>query len=58
MKFHQSKNDKIVFHIGTTTGVLSRNGKNFNFVNIIGLHASRRGWCASGWAVQIAPYLM
>ena len=57
--FHQSKNDKIVFHIGTTTGVLSRNGKNFNFVIIIGLHASVRGWWgASSWAVRIVPYLM
>ena len=59
MKFHQSKNDKIVFHIGTTTGVLSRNGKNFNFVIIIGLHASGRGcWGASSWSVRIVPYLM
>ena len=59
MKFHQSKNDKIVFHIGTTTGVLSRNGKNFNFVIIIGLHASGRGWWgASSWAVHIVTYLM
>ncbi len=57
--FHQSKNDKIVFHIGTTTGVLSRNGKNFNFVIIIGLHASGRGWWgASSWSVRIVPYLM
>ena len=59
--FHQSKNDKIVFHIGTTTGVLSRNGKNFNFVIIIWLHAPGGGGgveAGSSWAVRIVPYLM
>ncbi len=57
--FHQSKNDKIVFHIGTTTGVLSRNGKNFNFVIIIGLHASEGcGVQVVGQCACIVPYLM
>ena len=53
---------KFDFHIGTTTGVLSRNGKNFNFVIIIGLHYMHR---AEGGGVQvvgqcacIVPYLI